>query len=32
MIKVDVELVRLGILVDGVDSHQVTDLYDQTSS
>ena len=28
MIKVDVELVRFGILVDGIDKHRVTNVYD----
>ncbi len=28
MIKVDVELVRFGILVDGIDKYKVTNVYD----
>ncbi len=31
MIKVDVELVRFGILFDGIDSHQVVNLKGKTS-
>ena len=31
MIKVDVEFVRFGILVDGIDKHKVTNVYDLCS-
>ncbi len=31
MVHVDVELIRFGILVDGVDSHQVLNFNGQTS-
>ncbi len=31
MVKVDVELIRFGILIDGMDSHQVLNFNGQTS-
>jgi hypothetical protein len=31
MIKIDVELVRFGILIDGVDTHQLVNTNGQTS-
>ena len=31
MIKVDVEFVRFGILVDGIDKHKITNVYDLVS-